>query len=350
MKKISLFLFSLLFFIAACGQDIKVDPKFANTARKLDTKNTLQTIAFGSCNNQSKNQEMWKHVVVNKPDLWIWLGDNIYADTQNPKVMAGKYSTLKNNMDYRRLLACAQVIGTWDDHDFGWNDAGKEFGMKKQSKRLLLDFLDVPKNAAVRNREGVYQSFVFGETGKKVKIIMLDTRYFRDPVERTSGRNKKYLANKEGDVLGEKQWAWLEKELTNSDAQINIIASGYQIIAKEHRFEKWSNFPKARARLFKLLQKTKPTIPILMSGDRHMAELSRTTLVGLENPLFEITSSGLTHTWKEKRKESNQYRVGDIVIEKNFGILKIDWSGKQPKVSVEVRGLRNQLFLREKLF
>jgi alkaline phosphatase D len=350
MKKMSLFFFGFLFFITADAQDIKVDLKFANTAQKLETKKILQTIAFGSCNNQNKSQEMWKHVVVNKPDLWIWLGDNIYADTKNPQVMADKYSLLKNNLDYRRLLACAPVIGTWDDHDFGWNDAGKEFGMKKQSKRLLLDFMDVPKNASVRNREGVYQAYVFGEKGKEVKIILLDTRYFRDTVGRTSGRNKEYLANEEGDILGEQQWAWLEKELKNSDAQINIIASGYQIIAKEHRFEKWSNFPKARVRLFQLLQKTKPAMPILMSGDRHMAELSRTRLEGLENPLFEITSSGLTHTWKEKRKEANQYRVGDLVVEKNFGVFKIDWSGKQPKVRVEVRGLKNQLFLNEKLF
>ena len=350
MKKISLFIFGFLFFISANAQDIKVNEKFANTARKLDTKKTLQTIAFGSCNNQGKSQTMWNHVVVNRPDLWIWLGDNIYADTQNPQVMADKYSLLKNNMNYRRLLACAPVVGTWDDHDFGWNDAGKEFGMKKQSKRLLLDFLDVPKNAPVRNREGVYQSFVFGENGKKVKIILLDTRYFRDNVERTSGKNKKYLPNEEGDILGEQQWAWLEKELKNSDAQINIIASGFQIIAKEHRFEKWENFPKARARLFLLLQKAKPAMPILMSGDRHIAELSRTTLTGLENPLFEITSSGLTHTWKKERKEPNQYRVGDLVIKKNFGVLRIDWSGKTPKVNVEVRGLRNQLFLREKIY
>ncbi len=350
MKKISLFLFGFLFFIAASAQDIIVNEKFANTARKLDAKNTLQTIAFGSCNNQSKSQEMWKHVVVNKPDLWIWLGDNIYADTQNPQVMADKYSVLKNNLDYRRLLACAQVIGTWDDHDFGWNDAGKEFGMKKQSKRLLLDFLDVPQNASVRNREGVYQSFIFGEKGKKVKVILLDTRYFRDSVERTSGKNKKYLSNSEGDILGEEQWAWLEKELKNSDAQINIIASGFQIIAEEHRFEKWSNFPKSRKRLFQLLQETKPTMPILMSGDRHIAELSRTKLEGLEYPIFEITSSGLTHTWKKKREEPNQYRVGDLVIAKNFGLMKIDWSGKTPKVSVEVRGLSNQLFLEEQLF
>jgi alkaline phosphatase D len=345
MKKISLFIFGFLLFITASAQDIKVHEKFANTARELDTTNTLQTIAFGSCNNQSKNQEMWKYVVVNKPDLWIWLGDNIYADTKNPQVMADKYSLLKNNLDYRRLLACAPVIGTWDDHDFGWNDAGK-----KQSKRLLLDFLDVPKNASVRNREGVYQSFVFGESEKKVKVILLDTRYFRDSVERTGGINQRYLENMEGDVLGEKQWVWLEKELKNSDAQINIIASGFQIISKEHRFEKWGNFPKARARLFLLFQRVKPMMPILMSGDRHMAEVSKTTLVGLENPLFEITSSGLTHTWHKKREEPNQYRVGDLVIEKNFGMLKIDWSDKTPKVNVEVRGLRNQLFLREKLF
>ena len=116
MKKIFILFFGCLFFIAACAQDIKVDSKFTNTARKLDTKNTLQTIAFGSCNNQGKSQEMWKHVVKNKPDLWIWLGDIIYADTKNMQVMADKYSSLKNNMDYRRLLACSPVIGIWDDH------------------------------------------------------------------------------------------------------------------------------------------------------------------------------------------------------------------------------------------
>ena len=171
MKKIFILFFGCLFFIAACAQDIKVDSKFTNTARKLDTKNTLQTIAFGSCNNQGKSQEMWKHVVKNKPDLWIWLGDIIYADTKNMQVMADKYSSLKNNMDYRRLLACSPVIGIWDDHDFGWNDAGKEYPMKNESKRLLLDFLDVPKDTLVRAREGIYQSYVFGEKGKKIKII-----------------------------------------------------------------------------------------------------------------------------------------------------------------------------------
>lgn len=41
-----------------------------------------------------------------------------------------------------------QVIGTWDDHDYGLNDAGKEFSGKDATQRLLLDFLDEPEDSA----------------------------------------------------------------------------------------------------------------------------------------------------------------------------------------------------------
>jgi hypothetical protein len=40
-----------------------------------------------------------------------------------------------------------QVIGTWDDHDYGLNDAGKEFSGKVITQRLLLDFLDEPEDS-----------------------------------------------------------------------------------------------------------------------------------------------------------------------------------------------------------
>ncbi len=348
MKNI-LVLFLSFVFITTYSQNIKVDNKYANTAKKMDSEKILQTIAFGSCNNQNKSQEIWKDVVKNRPELWIWLGDNIYADTKNTKLMAEKYTKQKNDINYRRLLACAMVIGTWDDHDFGANDAGKEFTNKKQSKRLLLDFLDVPKNAPSRHRKGAYQAYTFGKPGKKVKVILLDARYFRDELIKINLKHQKYKVNEEGDILGEEQWKWLEKELTKSDAQINLIASGIQMIPEEHAFEKWANYPKARKRLFHLLQKTKPAMPILMSGDRHIAELSKADVGGLETPVYEITASGLTHSWNQKREEINSYRVGEMVIAKNFGVMKIDWSGVTPRVTVEVRGLGNQLFLSHEL-
>jgi len=213
----------------------------------------------------------------------------------------------------------------------------------------MLDFLDVPKDAAVRKREGAYQSYTFGEQGKKIKVILLDARYFRDNLERSLIKGMRYEKNKEGDILGEAQWKWLENELTNSDAQIHLIASGIQVLPEEHGYEKWANFPKARQRFLDLMEKTNPTKPILLTGDRHIAEISKINLDGLDAPLYEVTASGLTHSWSTRGEEPNQYRVGKLIIEKNFAIMKINWSTPSPEVSIEVRGLGNELFLREKL-
>ena len=52
------------------------------------------------------------------------------------------------------------------------------------------------------------------------------------------------------------------------------------------------NFPHERERLYKLLRDTRAGGVVLLSGDRHLAELSVTD-AGLGYPLFDLTSSGL---------------------------------------------------------
>ncbi|MDX1667386.1 MAG: alkaline phosphatase D family protein, partial [Saprospiraceae bacterium] len=212
------------------------------------------------------------------------------------------------------------------------------------------DFLDVPDSALVREREGAYQAYTFGPAGKRVKILLLDERYFRDELKPNPGGDSRYLPNSHGDVLGEAQWAWLERELRKNEAQIHIIAGGIQVIAEEQGFEKWANFPSARRRFFKLLTETRPSHPILLSGDRHIAELSRITLDGLSAPLYELTASGMTHTWSSEWEEPNRYRVGEMVIARNYGLMYIDWSSGEPSVRIEVRGIDNELHLRHLLF
>ena len=150
-------------------------------------------------------------------------------------------------------------------------------------------------------------------------------------------------------MLGETQWQWLEKELTNSDAQVHIIGCGIQILAEEQKYEKWANFPAARTRLLHLLDQTRPAGAFLISGDRHIAELCHYTLPESGQALYELTSSGLTHTWSfgSGADEPNTYRVGDLIIARNFGLLYIDWSGSKPTLRVEVRGLENKRFLNQ---
>ena len=351
MKSLLLPLVFFLVFSGSLSCQNKPDASLRGGAlyegQKLPKDKPLQTIAFGSCNRADLDQKMWPAVLANRPDLWIWLGDNIYADTENMGAMRSMYLKQKHHPEYRQFRASTPVIGIWDDHDYGVNDGDKTYAKKKESQQLMLDFLDVPADAAVRKQEGAYQSFTFGPKGKRVKVILLDGRYFRDqlkPGAPLSGT--RYQPNEQGDVLGEKQWQWLEQELKTSDAQVHIIGCGIQFIPTEQRYEKWANFPAARKRLLDLLGKLKPKGALLISGDRHIAELNKIALSGNEYTLYELTSSGLTHTWSlGSDPEPNAFRAGDMVIARNFALIRIDWTKPVPTLRVEVRGLGNKLLL-----
>jgi alkaline phosphatase D len=310
---------------------------FVSAAQNKSPK-TLQTIAFGSCSHEDDSVHLWTDIVALKPDLWIWMGDNIYGDTQDMALMKHKYNIQKSNAEYQQLLKTCPVVGTWDDHDYGINDGGKFFAKKEQSKTLALDFLDVPKNAAVRKRPGIYDSYDFGPKGKRVKVILLDTRSFRDTVISSNVAGRRYEPNPDGDVLGDAQWKWLENELKKSAADLNIIVSSIQFLANDHYWEKWGNFPAARQRMIDLLVKSKPGNTFFISGDRHIGEISRLTLDGLPYALYDFTSSGLTHTWDGAREEKNALRVGQLIIQKNFGLIRINWNNNLPNVEMEIRG------------
>ncbi len=298
----------------------------------------LQTIAFGSCAHQDKDTSLWEDIAAQQPDLWIWLGDNIYGDSENMDTLKAKYERAANKPGYMQLCATTPVIGIWDDHDYGVNDGGKEFAKKDSSKLLLLDFLQVQPDNPVYRHSGAYQSYVYGSGDRQIKVILLDTRYFRDTLERTPrGTDNRYIVNETGDILGEEQWAWLEQELTNSPAAIHLIGSSIQVLHEEQWFEKWANFPTARKRLLDLLVKTNPANPILLSGDRHIGEMAQMEVTGLSLPLLEITSSGLTHTWREDFGEANRYRLGETyVMQLNYGLIQVDWDNRT--VTVELRG------------
>lgn len=311
---------------------------------KGQTPNVFK-IAFGSCSEEKDPNQMWGEVLEQKPDLWMWIGDNIYGDSHNMDTLKAGYNRQKSHPDYQKMIKTFPIIGTWDDHDYGTNDGGKLFSKKKESKEQLLNFLDVPSDAQVRKHEGVYQSFVFGKEKQKIKIILLDQRTFRDTLiqVRENGKNKN-MENPEGDILGETQWAWLENELKKSDAKLHIIASSYQFLANDHAFEKWGNFPKARQRMLDLLVKIKPSNTLFVSGDRHIAEISKLPLQGLDYPLYDFTSSGLTHTWSEPWAENNSLRVGELVIQKNYGLIQVEWKKQGPLVTLQAKGKGNKVY------
>ncbi|MFT6484793.1 MAG: alkaline phosphatase D [Neolewinella sp.] len=307
------------------------------------TEADITTIAFGSCNRQSEAQDYWPVIGAHHPDAWLWLGDIIYADRYGIDGLAGQYDIQKKAPAYAAFIdETNYVYGIYDDHDYGMNDGGKEYEHKAAAKDHLLEFLDVPADAAVRQREGSYQSYLIGEGDRVVKIILLDSRYFRDAVAPPTKKDHRYGQNKTGDILGEAQWAWLETELHNSEAAAHVIASSIQVLPEEHGFEKWANFPTARKRMLALLNVTRPNLPLLISGDRHIAEISQVNIG--DYPVYEMTSSGLTHSY-EAADEANTYRISSLIGVKNYGLLHYVWSAKGPELLAEVRGINDDKVL-----
>lgn len=317
------------------------------SAQSPPNEQPITRIAFGSCNREYRPQILWPAILANQPQLWIWLGDIVYGRADVPGDLARRYDSEKKMPGYQALLHQARVIGMWDDNDYGAKDGGAVNPNKEESQRLLLNFLDEPADSPRRKQAGIYTSYTFGPPGRQVKIILLDTRYFREePPHFWSGFFGK--AAPAPAILGEEQWQWLEQQLTHTTADIHFICSGYQVIAEEQPFEKWNEIPRARQRLFDLLAKTQPRNPIILSGDRHLGEISRAVDPRLPQPIYDITSSGMTHHATNNilfnfDQEPNRFRVGHNYVTYNFGFIEINWGASPPVVTLQVRGQENNI-------
>ena len=298
----------------------------------------IERIAFGSCMDTNRHP-MLDRFLATEFDLALMLGDNIYADTTNMAVMERKYRAMKESEFWQGLRRKAPLMATWDDHDMGGNDAGADYPLKEESQELFLDFLEVPKDSARRKQEGVYSAAIFGPVGKRVQVILLDTRYFRSrPATGDNGvvpSGGRYIPHPDTNttLLGAAQWKWLEAQL-RKPAEVRIIGSSIQFISEFSGAEAWANFPHEKRRMLELIEKTKGRV-IFISGDRHWAELSRMERVGSE-PLYDLTSSALTQIHPRGTPTPNKYREGPTWHRPNMGLITIEWTASGPAVHLQL--------------
>jgi alkaline phosphatase D len=328
----------------------------------------ISRIAFGSCCKQDKPAPIWDAIAAQKPDRFLFIGDNIYGDSEDMEVLKAKWKLLTNMPGYQKLKATCPILATWDDHDYGVDDGGREYPKRKESQQLFLDVFGEPADSPRRKREGVYDAQIVGPAGKRVQFILLDTRYHRSPLK------KEKQAAEEGEgirgpygpsddpkatMLGEEQWKWLREQL-EEPAEVRIIASSVQVIADQHGSEKWGNFPKERERLLSLIHDSKAEGVVLISGDRHLAEISRTNFGTIPSsgyyPLYDVTSSSLnqpsgnfTTTGARWKNEVNRYRVGLEYFETNFGMITIDWTQADPLLRLQVRDEKGNVVLQQRV-
>lgn len=320
------------------------------------TAAAVTTIAFGSCGHQTHPLPIFDSIVKQQPDLFIFLGDNIYGDTKDMQVLADKYQALADKPSFQRLKKNVPILATWDDHDYGWNDSGRHYAFKEPSKALFLDFFDEAADSPRRQRPGIYTVETIQQAGKTLQIILLDTRSFRDDLlpydgsldgERRFFYPLDYIPHKSPDstLLGKEQWAWLEKILLEP-ADLRLIASSTQFGITYNGYEAWVNFPHEQKRMLDLIRKTKANGVLFLSGDVHYAEISKLESPDLY-PLYDITSSGLSSTWYFATPNEN--RIEGPVMDNHFGLLKIFWNEQPLQIEASIWDIRGKKRLSQRI-
>ena len=318
------------------------------------------SLAFGSCHHQDLPAPALTAAASLKPEVFVWLGDNIYNDLSvsgnvcepmacstsrlnalkdrlllttykfllrfKPRLAATlsrqmvekhnsgstatdgdglsrRYAQLANKTEYIAILdAAGAILATWDDHDYCRNNAGASCPVAERSRELFLDFWRGAGSISARGAHaGVYDSATFGEydsPSRSVQVLLLDLRSFRSDLRHSPPNSSDAYGEQEETVqlVGEEQWRWLATQL-RKPAAVRVICSSISFAASYNGEESWALYPHERRRMFSLLTSTGASGVVFISGDVHYGEMSAIGRAdGAPYTLFDVTSSGLTQS------------------------------------------------------
>lgn len=309
---------------------------------ELSPTKILDRVAFSSCANQDQPQPLWATIQKTNPDLFLAMGDNVYASRPEQQPISAQYKKMDVIPEYREIRSKVPFMGIWDDHDYGVNDGGASWQGKEEARREFLNYWKYVANELSPGRQGVYHSKIFGSGHQRVQVILLDTRWNRSELVANPDKTnplRRYLPNKDpkASLLGAEQWGWLESELRKK-AEVRFLVSSIQMIANDHGFEKWGLFPHEKEKFYQLLKKTKAKNLVVLSGDRHIGTIAKHQISGW-GTLFDITASSINRV--ANFEEIDESYVGKSFAGENFGLAKINWKNK--KIEIEVQDIKGQV-------
>ena len=320
--------------LSACAENPPSKEVLTTHASLPALPQKIQRIAFGSCIDQNKPQPIWSAILSAKPDLFIFGGDNVYASSQPWQLsnLQKAYATQAAQPGFAQLRKEVPHLAIWDDHDMGLNDGGADFPHKQLAKEAFIEFWQLPASDPRRHREGLYHAYQLGDIGQRVQVILLDARWFRSRLKVTDQRDapgkERYVpeTDPQKTLLGDAQWQWLEMQL-KQPADVRLIVSGVQVVVEGHGWESWNNFPLELEKLNQVIERTQAKGVVFLSGDRHIGAIYKSS-ARTRYPLYELTSSGMTHAWASA-KEAGPNRLGDLITQNHFALIDFDWQQKQ---------------------
>ena len=312
------------------------------------------TIALGSCFFLGDADPLWDDagygggfeifdaIAALRPDVMVWMGDNLYYQPQDeldPSSMAARYRRQRSFPPLQRLLTATAHVATWDDHDYGPNDADLSYTMKGESLALFRRYWANP-SYGLPGAPGVFGRVRLGD----VDIFLLDDRWYRTANAMRDAPGKT--------MFGAAQLEWLRSALVYSSASIKLVVNGSQMFNRANRFEGWNHFTAEQQEFVRWLADQKVSGLIFASGDRHFGELLR---IGREGayPLYEFTSSPLTSRpfdIKDPAERDNADAVpGTFAARRQFGLIRVSGPSNARHLTLESHDQTGALLWRQEI-
>ena len=294
--------------VAADAMPVRGDPPPLPAADAVLTR-----IAVGCCSDQTGALPVFAAVAAARPQLFLYVGDNVHGDApDDPQLVALRqaYDDLAMNAWFASFNMAVPMLATWDRRDYGADDGS--FPYKDLSEQLFERFWR--EAAAGADHPGVYGARSFGPPGRRVQLILLDTRFFRSPEN----------------LLGEAQWAWLERTL-REPADLRLLVSPARVLAEAGGDERWGAFPAEQARLLRTLRDSGAKGVVLVSGGPAGALHRREDGA---YPLVELGVGSLNLGRPDAAPERAAGQLGPSYPPANFGLVEIDWAGRTVALSI----------------
>jgi len=259
-----------------------------------------------SCLNVRKRkgypeQPVWDTIRAKGPDFAMINGDTVYFTgsdyNKETGVIYGR--VLQRHLEQRREPHFAKFVSsiptymTWDDHDFGENNA---FGDQKGKENSLAAVKALWANPSYGTNElpGVFYTYYWGN----VHFLVLDDRWYR----------------RQGSQFGEQQVDWLCDQLLQSRGVFKIIVSGGTILDYDDHV--W---------IGKFVKKHSIYGVLFNSGDTHKNEFLSRPHDHWPYNIIQFTSSGIAR--------ENWMRP--------WAMLNVDTEASDPSVSASFYGAEN---------
>jgi alkaline phosphatase D len=267
--------------------------------------------------------EIFGHMADSGADFMLWGGDNWYlrdADLSSESGIWYRYSHDRATPELQKLYAAMPHYATWDDHDYGSNDANKSFELKDVT---LAAFKAYWGNASwgEADNPGVYSKFFWGDAA----FFLMDDRWYRDDdlLDESKNPNKTQW--------GSRQTDWLKEGLIHAQkepfAKFKFILTGGQVITDfGGESETFAYYTQEREDLLKFIVDQKITGVVFLTGDVHFTELAKKK-IGATQWVYELTSSPMSSGANTKaitERKSDPHRVeGTFLADQNYCTLAL---------------------------